>query len=73
MRRKFKSVAKTKKGVPKKYVSGAKNKAAKEREILDTRERYKRGLPIDIEKVSESRASQAKSKTRKKKSNRKRV
>ena len=70
MRRKFKSVAKTKKGVPKKYVSGAKNKTAKEREILDTRERYKRGLPIDIKKVSKSRASQAKSKNSKKKNKR---
>lgn len=70
MRRKFKTVAKTKKGVPKKYVSGAKNKTAKEREILDTRERYKRGLPIDIKKVSKSRADQAKSKTRKKKNKR---
>nr|BAR19621.1 hypothetical protein [uncultured Mediterranean phage uvMED] len=70
MRRKFKSVAKTKKGVPKKYVSGAKNKAAKEREILDTRARYKRGLPIDIKKVSKSRASQAKSQTSKKKNKR---
>ena len=70
MRRKFKTVAKTKKGVPKKYVSGAKNKTAKEREILDTRERYKRGLPIDIKKVSKSRASQAKSQTSKKKNKR---
>ena len=70
MKRKFKSVAKTKKGVPKKYVSGAKNKTAKEREILDTRERYKRGLPLALEKVSTSRASQAKSKTRKTTSNR---
>ena len=70
MRRKFKSVAKTKKGVPKKYVSGAKNKTAKEREILDTRERYKRGLPIDIKKVSKPRASQAKSKNSKKKNKR---
>lgn len=70
MTRKFKTVAKTKKGVPKKYVSGAKNKTAKEREILETRERYKRGLPIDIKKVSKSRASQAKSKTSKKKNKR---
>tara|TARA_X000000950_G_C13389672_1_gene447689 strand:+ start:183 stop:395 length:213 start_codon:yes stop_codon:yes gene_type:complete len=70
MRRRFKTVAKTKKGVPKKYVSGAKNKAAKEQEILETRERYKRGLPIDIKKVSKSRASQAKSKTSKKKNKR---
>lgn len=65
--RKFKKVSKTKKGVPKKYLSGAKNKAAKEKEILETRRRYKLGLPIDIKKVSKSRASQAKKKSRRKK------
>ena len=43
MSRKFARVAKTKKGVPKKYLTGAKNKKAKEKEILDTREKYKRG------------------------------
>jgi len=64
---KFKKVSKTKKGVPKKYLSGAKNKAAKEKEILETRRRYKLGLPIDIKKVSKSRASQAKKKSRRKK------
>ena len=35
-KRKFKKVAKTKKGVPKKYVSGAKNPKAREKEILRT-------------------------------------
>tara|TARA_R100000231_G_C5276754_1_gene150353 strand:+ start:582 stop:785 length:204 start_codon:yes stop_codon:yes gene_type:complete len=65
--RKFKKVSKTKKGVPKKYLSGAKNKAAKEKEILETRRRYKLGLPIDIKKVSKSRASQAKKKKSRKK------
>lgn len=64
---KFKKVSKTKKGVPKKYLSGAKNKAAKEKEILETRRRYKLGLPIDIKKVSKSRASQAKKKNSRKK------
>ena len=62
MRRKFKAVSKTKRGVPKKYLAGAKNKSAKEREIMDTKERYKKGLPIDIKKVSKSRASQSKAK-----------
>lgn len=62
MPRKFKKVAKTKKGVPKKYLSGAKNPAAKEREILETKRRYKLGLPIDVKKVSKSRASQSKTK-----------
>ena len=48
--------------VPKKYLSDAKNPAAKRREILETRRRYKTGLPIDIAKVSKSRAGQAKKK-----------
>ena len=58
-------VAKTKRGVPKKYLSGAKNKSAKEAEILDTKRRYKAGLSIDVKKVSKSRANQAKKKTSK--------
>lgn len=62
MRRKFKTVSKTKRGVPKKYLAGAKNKSAKELEIMDTKERYKKGLPIDIKKVSKSRAAQSKAK-----------
>ena len=66
-KRKFARVAKTKGGVPKKYVRGSRNPAAKEREILETRRRYKLGLPIDVKKVSKSRASQAKKKSRRKK------
>ena len=42
-RRKFAKVPKTKKGVPTKYVSGAKNPTAREREILRTRRLYKQG------------------------------
>ena len=42
--RKFKKVAKSKKGVPKKYLQGAKNPKAKEAEILRTRRLYKKGL-----------------------------
>ena len=72
MKRKFKPVAKTKSGVAKKYLAGAKNKKKKEAEILDTRERYRKGLPIDIKKVSKSRAEQSKTKSKtKKKRNRK--
>ena len=52
IKRKFRKVAKTKKGVPKSYLSGAKNKKAKEK--------YKKGQYINIKKVSESRAKQAK-------------
>tara|TARA_B100000575_G_C22508050_1_gene331500 strand:+ start:91 stop:300 length:210 start_codon:yes stop_codon:yes gene_type:complete len=66
-KRKFARVAKTPRGVPKKYVSNSRNPAAKEREILETRRRYKLGLPIDVKKVSKSRASQAKKKSRRKK------
>ena len=42
--RKFKKVAKSKKGVPLKYLAGAKNPKAKESEILRTRRLYKQGL-----------------------------
>ena len=72
MKRKFKPVAKTKSGVAMKYLAGAKNKKKKEAEILDTKERYRKGLPIDIKKVSKSRAEQSKTKSKtKKKRNRK--
>ena len=60
-------VAKTKRGVPKKYLTGARNKSAKEAEILDTKRRYKAGQSIDIKKVSRSRAEQAKKKAPKRK------
>ena len=50
MSRQFARVAKTKKGVPKKYLTGAKNKKAKEKEILETREKYKRGEYINMER-----------------------
>ena len=66
-KRKFARVAKTKRGVPKKYVRGSRNPAAKEREILETRRRYKLGLPIDVKKVSKSRASQSKNKVKRRK------
>lgn len=66
----FKKVPKTKKGTPKKYLVGAKNATKKEKEILSTAERYKKGLSIDVKKVSKSRAEQSKTtkRTRKKKS-----
>ena len=44
MARKFAKVPKSKKGVPLKYLSGAKNPKAKESEILRTRRLYKKGL-----------------------------
>lgn len=41
--RKFKKVPKTKAGVPKKYVRGAKNPTSREAEIKRTRRLYKEG------------------------------
>ena len=72
-RRSFRKVAKDKKtGVPKKYLSGAKNKAAKAAEIKRTSEAYKRGEFIDIKAVQKSRVNQDGSKTKKTTSKRKR-
>ena len=45
-------------GLPKKYLSGAKNRAAKAREIKRTAEAYKAGEFIDIKAVSASRTKQ---------------
>ena len=59
MTRKFRRVPKDKKtGVPKKYLSGAKNKAAKAAEIKRTAEAYRKGEFIDIKAVSKSRTKQ---------------
>ena len=58
-RRRFRKVAKDKKtGVPKKYLSGAKNKAAKAAEIKRTSEAYKRGETLDIKAIQNSRVHQ---------------
>ena len=68
--RRFRKVAKDNKtGVPKKYLAGAKNKAAKAAEIKRTSEAYKRGETIDIKAVQKSRVKQdgSKSKTTKRK------
>tara|TARA_Y100000816_G_scaffold120077_1_gene84353 strand:+ start:196 stop:378 length:183 start_codon:yes stop_codon:yes gene_type:complete len=43
MKRKFPKVPKTKGGVPKKYVRGAKNPKKREAEIKRTRRLYKQG------------------------------
>lgn len=60
-------------GLPKKYLSGAKNRAAKAREIKRTAEAYKAGEFIDIKAVSASRTKQGgtKKKARKKTTRRK--
>ena len=59
MSRRFKRVPKDKKtGIPKKYLSGAKNKAAKAAEIKRTAEAYRKGEFIDIKAVQKSRVAQ---------------
>ena len=64
-RRRFRKVAKDKKtGVPKKYLSGAKNKAAKAAEIKRTSEAYKRGETLDIKAIQKSRVNQDGTKTK---------
>ena len=57
--RKFRRVKRDKKtGVPSKYLVGAKNKAAKAKEIKDTAEKYKKGQYIDIKSISKLRSQQ---------------
>ena len=57
-KRKFPKVAKTKGGVPKKYVSGAKNPKAREREIKKTAALYKKGklTPAMMDRISKQRS-----------------
>ena len=56
--RKFKKVPKTKKGVPKVYVRGAKNPKAREAEIKRTARLYKQGklTPAMMDKISKQRS-----------------
>ena len=74
MARKFRKVAKYEKtGVPKKYLTGAKNKAKRAAEIKRTARAYKRGEFIDLEAVQKSRTeNNGRKKTRKKTTKRKR-
>ena len=73
MSKRFKRVPKDKKtGVPKKYLSGAKNKAAKAAEIKRTAEAYRKGEFIDIKAVSKSRTEQNVASKKKKTTKRKR-
>ena len=57
-------------GVPKKYLSGAKNKSAKAAEIKRTAEAYRKGEYIDIKATQKSRVAQDGRKTKKKTSKR---
>ncbi len=73
MSKRFKRVPKDKKtGIPKKYLSGAKNKAAKAAEIKRTAEAYRKGEFIDIKAVSKSRTKQNVTGKKKKTTKRKR-
>ena len=73
MTRKFRRVPKDKKtGVPKKYLSGSKDRAAKAAEIKRTAEAYRKGEFIDIKAVSKSRTEQNVSSKKKKTTKRKR-
>ena len=70
--RQFRKVKRDKKtGVPSKYLAGAKNKAAKAKEIKDTAEKYRKGQYIDIKAISKLRSQQDDSKRKKKTSKRK--
>ena len=75
MTKKFKKVAKTKRGVPKKYVKGSKNKRKTESEIIRTRKLYKAGklTPAMMNKISKQRSQSATKKSRKKKTSKKKV
>jgi hypothetical protein len=69
--RKFRRVKRDKKtGVPSKYLAGAKNKAAKAKEIKETAEKYRKGEYIDIKAISKLRSQQDDSKRKKKTSKR---
>ena len=69
--RKFRRVKRDKKtGVPSKYLAGAKNIAAKAKEIKDTAEKYRKGQYIDIKAISKLRSQQDDSKRKKKTSKR---
>ena len=59
MARKLRRVPKDKKtGIPIKYLSGSKNRAAKAAEIKRTAAAYKRGEKIDLKAISKFRVSQ---------------
>ena len=71
--RQFRRVRRDKKtGVPSKYLTGARNRSAKAKEIKETAEKYKRGEYIDIKAINKSRSAQdeTKKKTTKRKNKR---
>ena len=72
MARKFKKVPKTKRGVPVKYVRGAKNKKATEDEIKSTAKKYREGplTKAEMDEISKKRAKSGKKKSKKKRKKR---
>tara|TARA_Y100000401_G_scaffold76269_1_gene62083 strand:+ start:1756 stop:1968 length:213 start_codon:yes stop_codon:yes gene_type:complete len=65
--KKFRRRPKDKKtGLPKVYLSGAKNKAAKAAEIKKTAAAYRRGERVDLKAISKFRVSQDGTKKKKK-------
>jgi hypothetical protein len=68
-KRKFKRVAKTRGGVPKKYVRGSKNPRKAESEIKRTARLYRQGklTPAMMDKISKQRAKDGKRKKKKRK------
>ena len=58
VQRKFKKVSKTKKGVPKKYLQGAKNPKAREAEIKRTAKKYREGTltKAEMQRISKQRS-----------------
>ena len=57
-KRKFPKVSKSRKGVPKAYLKGAKNPKAREAEIKRTRKLYKAGklTPAMMDRISKQRS-----------------
>tara|TARA_R100001015_G_C4587650_1_gene143440 strand:- start:784 stop:1020 length:237 start_codon:yes stop_codon:yes gene_type:complete len=70
-KRKFKSVPKTKRGVPLKYVKGASNPMVRESEIIETKKLYATGqlTPADYDRISKERSEDGRKKKKRKTKN----
>ena len=67
-KRKFKSVPKTKRGVPLKYVKGASNPMVREPEIIETKKLYATGqlTSDDYDRISRERSGGGRKKKKRK-------
>ena len=67
-KRKFKSVPKTKRGVPLKYVKGASNPMVREYEIIETKKLYAAGqlTAEDYDRISKERSEDGRKKKKRK-------